>query len=335
MSRAVQATGRSERSWRATPLGWGFAVAAPIIAVAALNTGNNSLYLLLAMMIGAFVAAAALAAHTTSHLGAYVTCPRDLVAGGPAALVLRVVNSSAWLPAQAIAAGLVGLPGRVFVPLVPRRGEVSSVLVTVFPRRGRHPLPALELEVRLPLPFLVRRVRIAQSTGVLVLPGRVPAGAIRIAGVAMRIIEGGRGRGRRGSEVEHLREFRAGDDRRDIHWKQTARQQRMIVMERRERPVPSGFLVLDRQLPNPGDPVWEARFEDLVREVAAAVRTRIRQGGRVGLVIGGTVTGPGAGPDHARMLLELLAVVRPVGPGEDPLPPSLQSGAVYRLVGRS
>jgi uncharacterized protein (DUF58 family) len=307
---------------------------APIVGVAALNTGNNSLYLLLALGLGAFAAAGIVSRHVLGHIRVAARCPGEVFAGGPAAVILRIANDSRWLPAQAVVCRLAGLPGRVLVPRVPRRGEVTCILTTVFPKRGRHKLPDVQVEVRLPLPFFVKRKRDVQGADVLVFPCRVPAGAIRLASVTQRAVDGGGGRGRRGVEVDHLREFRAGDDRRDIHWKQTARQQRLIVMERREQPLPSGFLVLDRQLPSAVDPVWERRFEDLICEVAAAARARIRTGGLVGLVIGGAVTAPGSGADHARRLLEQLALVKAVGPGEDPLPSSLRSGTVYRLAGR-
>ena len=136
----------------------------------------------------------------------------------------------------------------------------------------------------------------------------------------------------RGGDVEQLREFRPGDDRRDIHWKQTARQQRLIVMERRERSVPSSFLVLDRQLPRREDAEQLERFEDLVSEVASSALEQLRHGEPVGLIIGGSVTPPGAGTLHVRKLLERLALVQAVGPGEDPLPPLVAGGPVYRLA---
>jgi len=47
---------------------------------------------------------------------------------------------------------------------------------------------------------------------------------------------------------------------------------------------------------------------------------------------GGTVTPPGSGSLHARRLLEQLALVQAVGPGEDPLPGLLSGEPVYRLV---
>jgi uncharacterized protein (DUF58 family) len=188
------------------------------------------------------------------------------------------------------------------------------------------------VEVRLPLVFFVKSVRWPQLGEVLVYPRRVRAGTVRRTGLAHRDEATAPGHGRRGGEVEQLREFRPGDDRRDMHWKQTARQQRPIVMERRERSLPSHYLALDRQLPRRGDDTLLQRFEDLVSEVASSALEQLHHGEPVGLIIGGTVTPPGSGSLHARRLLEQLALVQAVGPGEDPLPGLLSGEPVYRLV---
>jgi len=215
---------------------------------------------------------------------------------------------------------------------VPPGGRVTVPLVTVFGRRGRHRLPAPRLEVRLPLPFFVKATRLDQAGEALVFPRRVVAGAARWARLSRREEIALGGPVRRRGEVEQLREFRAGDDHRDIHWKQTARQQRPIVMERRERVASSRFLVLDRELPRRDDARLLERFEDLVSEVASAAVQQVRRGGAVGLIVGGIVTPPATGARHARRLLEQLALVQAAGPGDDPLPPSLGEGPVYRLV---
>jgi len=312
---------------------WVFVVATPLLAAAALNTGNNALYLLLSLAMGAFVASGSLSRHTLRHLSARVVAPPEAFAGAPVALTVEVHNGSPWLPAAGALCRLVKLPGEALIPVVPARGETRVALTTVFPRRGRHPVPAVRLEVRLPLGFFVKSVTIRQPGDVLVYPRRVVGPAPRWATLGERELAGLGPLAMRGGDVQQLREFRPGDDRRDMHWKQTARQQRPIVMERRERRRPSRFLVLDRELPRRDDPTLLARFEDLVSEVATAAVDALRRGEEVGLVLGGTVLQPGSGPGHARNLLERLALVEAVGPGDDPLPPLAVHGAVYRLAG--
>lgn len=312
---------------------WVFVAATPVLAAAALNTGNNALYLLLSLTMGAFVASGSLSRHTLRHLTARLGSPGEVFAGTPAHLGIEVRNTSPWLAAAGAVCRLAGLPGEALIPAVPARGATTVALTTAFPRRGRHPLPAVRLEVRLPLPFFVKAVVVRQAGEVLVYPRRVVGPAPRWATLGERELHGLGSAAMRGGEVQQLREFRPGDDRRDMHWKQTARQQRPIVMERRERRRPSRFLVLDRELPRRDDATLLARFEDLVSEVATAAVDALRRGEAVGLVLGGTVVPPGMGVAHIRNLLERLALVEAVGPGDDPLPPLSAAGAVYRLVG--
>lgn len=309
-----------------------FVVATPALAVAALNTGNNALYLLLSLTMGVFVASGSLSRHTLRHLTARLVPPAEVFAGAPVPVVIEVRNSSPWLPATGVVCRLAGLPGEALIPTVPARGATIVSLTTAFARRGRHQLPAVRIEVRLPLPFFVKAVEIRQAGEALVYPRRVVGPAPRWATLGERELEGLGPVAMRGGEVQQLREFRPGDDRRDVHWKQTARQQRLIVVQRRERRRPSRFLVLDRELPRRDDATLLARFEDLVSEVATAAVDALRRGEAVGLVLGGSVAPPGVGVAHTRGLLEKLALVEAVGPGEDPLPALAATGAVYRLA---
>lgn len=319
-------------SLRPTAAFWVFMAVVPLVGVAALNTGNNALYLLLALTLGSFVASGAFSRHTLSRLRVGVSVPREVFAGAVVPLQLTLSNGSGWVPAGFIVCRLVGMPGRAVAARVPVGGKTVVALPTVFARRGLYRLPSVQVEVRLPLGFFVKSVRWPQDGDLLVYPRRVHVGMVRRTGLDRRQEASEPGRSRRGGEVEQLREFRPGDDRRDIHWKQTARQQRFIVMERRERSVPSSFLALDRQLPRRDDAELLDRFEDLVSEVASSALEQLRRGEPVGLIIGGSVTQPGAGTLHARKLLERLALVQAVGPGEDPLPPLLAGGPVYRLA---
>jgi len=317
---------------RPTGAFWTFLVAVPVLGLAALNTGNNALYLMLSLAMGAFVASGAFSRHTLSRVRVRLSAPPEVFAGAPVALRLVVSNLSFWLPAATVVCRLEGMPGHAVVGWVPPRGSVEASMPTVFRRRGRRALPTVVVEVRLPLNFFVKAVRWKQHGEVLVYPRRVRVGAIRWARLSRRETVTSRERGRRGGEVDQLREFRPGDDTRDIHWKQTARQQRTIVMERRELAVPVRYLVLDRQLSRRDSALLRERFEDLVSEVFSSAFAELRRGQPVGLVVGGAVTRPGTGPGHARRLFEQLALVEPVGPGEDPLPGMLSADAVYRLA---
>ncbi len=309
------------------------AVFVAVAALAALNTGNNALYLLVSLLLGSWAAARLVARHTLRHLAVTVRVVADVFAGSPATVVLSISNASRWLPANGLICTLVGLPGRVFVPNVAAGQEERVAVTTMFPRRGRHGLPTVRVELLLPLPLEPKGRVFPQGGTVVVLPRQVAAGAVRVATLGERGADAASGRGLRGVEPDHLREFRSGDDRRDIHWKQTARQQRLVVVERQHAPPHASYVALDRQVPRLEDAVWLERFEDLVAEAAAAVRARARAGMPVGLLVGSRAMAPGRGSAHLRRLLHALALVQPVAAGEDPLPAVVDRADVYRLVG--
>ncbi len=294
---------------------------------------SSRLYLLLSLTLGVFVASGVLSRHTLRTVRARLRPGCDVFAGAPVELLLEVENRSRLLPASGVVCRLEGLPGRVMSPRIPPRGTRRLGITTVFPRRGSCVLPAVQVEVRLPLGFFEKAVSWRQEGELLVFPRRVHGAAPRLARLGRRESVAAAGGLNRGGEVEQLRDFHTGDDRRDIHWKQTARQQRLIVVERRERATTSRYLVLDRQLPRRDDSVLAERFEDLVSEVTTAALDQARHGWPVGLVVGSVVTPPAVGRGHLRRLLTQLALVQPVGPGEDPLPAALRGEGVYRLAG--
>jgi uncharacterized protein (DUF58 family) len=320
-------------SLRASKAFWWFLLWVAVLGLAALNTGNNALYMLLALSLGAFVASGVLSRHTLAHLRGDLRLPAEIWAAAACPFSLRLRNTSPWLPAWGVLCRLEGLPGAAVAPAIPPGGEVSVSLVSKFPRRGLWPKPALIVEVRLPLGFFVKALKLPQEGEVLVYPPLVPAGVPRFVGVGEQEVEAGRGRSQREGEVELLREFRAGDDLRHVHWKQTARQQRLIVMERWERKRPRRYLFLDPRVANPSDPKTLQRFDDLVAEVASVARKLLQKGEAVGLVVGARVIPPAWGPEHLRRLLRELALVQPVGLKAAVALPSRGPQAIYRLAG--
>ncbi|KDA53077.1 hypothetical protein EG19_08150 [Thermoanaerobaculum aquaticum] len=314
---------------------WWFLVWVAVLGVSALNTGNNALYMLLALSLGAFVASGVLSRHTLGHLQGETLWPAEVWASAATRVQVVVHNTSRFLPAWGVVCRLSGLPGGLVLPLVPPRGKVTVPLLTRFPARGLFPRPHLTLEVRLPLGFFVKSLNISQPGELLVYPRLVAAALPRFSGPPQGIQERGTARLQRGGEVELLREFRPGDDLRDVHWKQTARQGRVIVMERRERERSLRFLVLDPHVRDPEDPETRRRFEDLVAEVASVARKLVHTGQAVGLVVGERVLPPAWGPEHLRKVLTLLALVQPVRGAAGTIFLTQGEQAVYRLAGSS
>ena len=128
----------------------------------------------------------------------------------------------------------------------------------------------------------------------------------------------------RGAEILKLREAVPGDDPRDIHWPQTARQGRPIVKERASELGGEVVVHLDTFRPASAGAAWDAAFEEAVRRATGLVLTMLARGERVGLLCGATFAPPASGPYHRTTLLTALALVEPGA--EAPLPLSLPAG---------
>lgn len=297
--------------FRLRPTRWGFVYlgATLILGMAAVNTGNNALIAILGLALGAYAVSGFWSRQVLANFEVEAVAPRELFAGRPAVFDVIMRNRSRWLPGL----GLIVRDGagRVVAAeaTVPARGVVRHSVQRVFDRRGRQPVGPWRLEVLLPLGFFLKSKEVVRSLEVVVFPRLLPTAASperrhRGQRASARMED----RGREG-EVSQLRDWRDGDDRRLVHWKQTARQQRLIVVERQRATEEPVVLVLDPRAPEPDLPATRDRFERLVSEVATAVVERLRAGAAVGLVIGRRRYPPVAGLAHGARLLTPLAEV--------------------------
>ena len=313
---------------RVTNLGLGFILLTLVVAVAATNTGNNGLYILVSLFLGALVVSGVVSRRNVENLSVELDGPPELFAGVPARFTLRVTNAGR-LPRRAI---LVKISGAA-APLLFGRIEPGATAVRgvdlVFPKRGLRSLESLLVYSGYPI-GLFRKGRVHPSTDErLVYPA--PA---RVSPVPPdpRQTEGGDPRSflrGRGPEIRNLRDAGFGDDPRDVHWPQTARQGKFIVKERASEEGRDSLVALEVTRPAGAPPSWDAAFERSVSEAAGLALQLLSRGNRTGLLLGDALVLPGAGPAHRRGLLRALALVAPSDRPAAP-PPLPASVAVFR-----
>jgi uncharacterized protein (DUF58 family) len=281
-----------------------------ILGLAAVNTGNNALMAMLATALGSYVVSGTWSRQVLASVEVVVSLPPEVYAGRAAIAEIELHNRSSFFPAYGIV--LKDADGRVLLaePLIGRRERRRRSVEIVFNRRGWSSVGPWRLEVLLPLGFFLKSKQLLPEQRVLVLP--------RLLGTNPKIdLDHGGGplsqevmvdRGREG-EVTQLRDYREGDDLRQLHWKQTARQQRPIVVDRQQAAEGPVFLALDPRVADPEDPETALRFEHRVSEIATAAVDRLRRHAPVGLVIGSLLVAPVRDPRQAARLLRPLAEV--------------------------
>ncbi|MFY9551895.1 MAG: DUF58 domain-containing protein [Thermoanaerobaculia bacterium] len=297
---------------RITNFGLGYILLCLVVAIAATNTGNNGLYLVLAAMLSAMIVSGVLSRRNVRGVRCQVEAVGEIVATRPAWLKLKLENQLSAGTAQALFFLHEALPGPLWIdPLKP--GEKRELVVEgIFPRRGVHRVADAGLLSRFPLGLFRKYQKAILAHEMVVYP--LPL-ASAVPEVPTEDARGGRPHPRvrgGGSDIRTLREFSPGDDPRDLHWKQSARMRRWIVREREAERDRVLFLAVDNALAWPPDAAALERFEQTVARCAGQALLLLSRGGEVGLHARGVKVAARAGRAQRVRILDALARLEPV-----------------------
>jgi uncharacterized protein (DUF58 family) len=296
---------------RITKVGLWYVLLTVITAIAATNTGNNALYMVLAAMFGTLILSGLASRENVRGLAVALEPPEEIFANRPFALPFALRNESRLQPRWFLLFSVARTAPPLLVPYLPRRGESAGRIEMMIGSRGRHSFPYAHVSSLFPFGFFRKGVRYRVELEVLVYPEIFPAGAVRLSGAFQPGEEGSRRAGW-GHDLHALRAFRHGDDPRSIHWKQTARTGRLVFMEREAEKSRRLSILFDNAVGELADAAARLRFERLVSEAATAALDHLARGYEVELVTrdGGL---PFAGGPRQRLgVLERLALVAPL-----------------------
>ena len=275
-----------------------YVVSTLLLGVAAVNTGNNLLFLIVSAMLGFMAVSGIFGWLNIRRLSVSVRFPDELYAGLRTLLVLRIENKKRLLPSFLITAAVSGTPTS-FVLLDPGKAQLGSLLVA-FPERGRQDLPGVLISSPFPVNFFVRFTMAPAAGSCTVFPAPrasswPPPGGDGSSGQ----LSASRVKGYEG-ELAKISDYRGGEPLKLIHWRLSAKHEVFKVKEMTasvDRPV---LLELDRI---PGGSLEERL------SCCAYLVNRLLKGGRpVGLKLGERLLAPASGRQHRLKLLGELAV---------------------------
>ncbi|MFQ5720564.1 MAG: transglutaminaseTgpA domain-containing protein [Acidobacteriota bacterium] len=308
---------------RPTGIAWGLGLMGLALLGAAVNTGNNLLYLLFGLLVAALPVSLVMSMLNLVRLAVTVRLPPVPRAGVPFRVELTVRNDRRRLAARSLRLLVVtrrGIWGPALIETVDA-GEACRVAITVRDAgRGPQHLLGVRVVTTFPLGFLRRRRFYPWPDELLVMPA--PAAA-RVAIGATRGETGAAGQTRHaaGTEFDGLRRGRDEDDTRRIDWKATARSGALMVRESSGEGRPVLHLSLGtRRLEVPRLRARVA-FEGEVSRLAGQARPVLLGGGVVHLSIDRrpqTFSGLSGWSGLQRRLARLV----PTDAGGQPLPDS-------------
>ena len=212
--------------YRVTRHGWVYISGIILVALAALNTGNNLLFLILATLVAAILMSGILSSITLSGVEMRLALPEHIFAGQAVRGSIELRNEKLTLPSFSLrveAATKKGAPPPaildtpVYFPYLPKR-------------RGLYRQDAFRIVTRFPFGFLQKARRVDLKTEALVYPSveqtkQLIAILPGLQGSLESIAKG------QGQDLYALRDYVATDSARHVHWKASARFGTLMVRE--------------------------------------------------------------------------------------------------------
>jgi uncharacterized protein (DUF58 family) len=278
------------------------------LGVAAINTGNNLLYLLVSLLLALIIVSGILSEQSLRKLELIAMEPEEIYARRPAVFGLTVGNRKRWLTSYSVTIEVLSPTSATRFLYLPRLDAGTEQLVTwedTLPRRGRHRLEGVRVTTRFPFGLFLKTGRPMLTGEVIVYPEVRPVSPdlLRQSGSAGDSRTRRRGRG---ADIYNLRSYRAGDDPRLIHWRSSAKGQGLLVRETEAETTEDTRLILV------GTGERDAAALEAGLSGAASLATHlIRLGAGVELVGPGFYVRLGHGRGHLHALLRALALYDP------------------------
>lgn len=299
-------------------------VMAIAVGFAAINTGNNLLYLLLGWLLSFIIASGVLSELSMRGLTVERRPPPRVFAGQPFLMEVAILNNKPKLASFSIEVEdlYAGRPidkRCYFLKIPPNKTQRTSYRHTIF-RRGLHRFEGYRVATRFPFGLFRKSRDVDSISEILVYPPPVvvtrPPPRARVHGEVSAQMAGRRG------DFFGLREHRVGDDRRDVHWRSTARSGRVMVREYEDEHTKSVTVMIDNALPDqarialePGElapePVQKMidALERAVSVTSSLCSSYLAAGYQVELIARGVTVPADSGRAHEARLSKALALL--------------------------
>jgi len=264
-----------------------------VLALAALNTGNNLIFLILSCMLAGILVSGVLSRVSLTGISLKLLLPEHLFAGKPTLTTVTLENEKLSVPSFSLRvssargngpadADVFGRP--VYFPYLPRQSSVARRVELVFPHRGRWRQDAFAVSSKFPFGFLEKVRKVEMPLELIVYPPIEPTAeyfeVLPLISGEMESFHRGRGH-----DLHSIRDYRPTDSARHVDWKATARAQQLKVREFAREDERKLELIFDPYIVSKNDPETAARqFEKAVTlcaslawhyfEIAAEMRFR-------------------------------------------------------------
>lgn len=301
------------RSLQVTREGGGFILLLFGVGLGAINTGNNLLYLILAMCCSFIVVSGVLSEQTLKDIAVQGTGPKAVYQNDFYALNLEIINSKKRIPSYSLHVefpqdpmGRYRIDQTAYSYQIPPQSSVKKNLMFTGLRRGPVQIKTVLLKTSFPFGFFVKTKILTVNLEMLIFP------AIKdvVLPSPTEYSEEGEGViGLAGDDLYSLREYQPGDPMASVHWKSSAKTGTLRVKEFSKGGMHNYTLFLNITDPQTNVMVKPETLENRVTETASLAYHLIRRGDEVSLKTPEMQTPSGNSEAHLEHILKTLARV--------------------------
>lgn len=292
--------------------------------VGALLGRSNTLMMVFSLMLGPFIINTWAAFTMLQHLAVERELPGRVMAGESFTVEVRLTNKKSWLSiwmmrvTDLLSSREEKMTADVHFPRVPPSGTGHQRYRCLLTQRGRYDLGPVTVHANFPFGLIERGIVLPAYDSLLVYPriGRLHPNWRRRLLQAQELVSEMRPRsGPFDDDFHKLREYRAGDDPRSIHWKTSARRNELMVREYRESRDRSLVVLLDAWIPSVGTEDDRRRVELGISFAATACLDQLKRSREGGITLIATsailASWTTSGNRRTEPLLDLLALLEP------------------------
>jgi uncharacterized protein (DUF58 family) len=317
-----------------------------VVAMAALNTGNNLLFMVLACLLAGILISGIISQLVLSGIEVRLVLPEHIFAGRPVLALAELINHKQRIPSFSLQ--LVGVVGRsregakppneiltapVYFPYVPRQQTVQQSIDLRFATRGIYRQELLGLRTRFPFGFLEKTRRVAADVEAVVYPPIEPTGELSeilpmVAGEMESFLRG------RGQDLYAIRDFQSSDSARHVDWKASAKTGVLQVREFTRDDDCRVLLALDPFVPPAARGASDSLFERGVALCASLAWHFHEIDSVLAFRSGEFITPMGPASDSVYAILRYLAAAAPLqaGPGRSFLDELAAEPDIFKII---
>ena len=320
-----------------------------VITVAALNTGNNLLFIILSCLLAGILASGVLSRIVLQGLEIDLGLPDHIFAGQSVLARLRLENGKQLFPTFSVTisgrasdrrkhqVSPVSTPSildeGVYVPYVPRRSSVNKNVMLAFQKRGSYSQANLRIGTRFPFGFLRKTRTFPCTREVLVLPSVQPTRKFfemlpQLGNELDSYLKG------RSHDLYAIRDYQQSDSARHVDWKATAKVRQLKVREFTREDERRLRLVFDPRMAD-AHPETLERFEKAVNLCACLSWYFYETGATLSFATTGFETRMAPASQVIYPILEKLALIEPTvarGCSPDALLEPLPLAQAFQIV---